>query len=113
MWFILPQFVGFCIFLVAGFAETARALFDLPEGDAEIVSGYNAEYGGMRFGSFFMAEYMEVLVISAIGATCFLGGWHGPTPIALAPLWMLIKILLGAFVFIWVAPRCRACATTS
>ena len=61
MWFILPQFVGFCIFLVAGFAETARAPFDLPEGDAEIVGGYNTEFGGMRFGSFFMAEYMEVL----------------------------------------------------
>jgi NADH-quinone oxidoreductase subunit H len=110
MWFILPQFVGFCIFLVAGFAETARAPFDLPEGDAEIVGGYNTEFGGMRFGSYFMAEYMEVLVISAIGATCFLGGWHGPGPIALAPLWMLIKILLGAFVFMWVRaslPRLR------
>jgi NADH-quinone oxidoreductase subunit H len=110
MWFILPQFVGFCIFLVAGFAETARAPFDLPEGDAEIVGGYNTEFGGMRFGSFFMAEYMEVLVISAIGATCFLGGWHGPGPIALAPLWMLIKILLGVFVFMWVRaslPRLR------
>jgi NADH-quinone oxidoreductase subunit H len=110
MWFILPQFVGFCIFLVAGFAETARAPFDLPEGDAEIVGGYNTEFGGMRFGSFFMAEYMEILVISAIGATCFLGGWHGPGPIALAPLWMLIKILLGVFVFMWVRaslPRLR------
>ncbi len=110
MWFILPQFVGFCIFMVAGFAETARAPFDLPEGDAEIVGGYNTEFGGMRFGSYFMAEYMEVLVISAIGATCFLGGWHGPGPIALAPLWMLIKILLGAFVFMWVRaslPRLR------
>jgi NADH-quinone oxidoreductase subunit H len=110
MWFILPQFVGFCIFLVAGFAETARAPFDLPEGDAEIVGGYNTEFGGMRFGSFFMAEYMEILIISAIGATCFLGGWHGPGPIALAPLWMLIKILLGVFVFMWVRaslPRLR------
>jgi NADH-quinone oxidoreductase subunit H len=110
MWFILPQFVGFCIFTVAGFAETARAPFDLPEGDAEIVGGYNTEFGGMRFGSFFMAEYMEVLVISAIGATCFLGGWHGPGPIALAPLWMLIKILAGALFFIWVRaslPRLR------
>jgi NADH-quinone oxidoreductase subunit H len=110
IWFIVPQFVGFCIFLVAGFAETARAPFDLPEGDAEIVGGYNTEFGGMRFGSYFMAEYMEVLVISAIGATCFLGGWHGPGPIALAPLWMLIKILLGAFVFMWVRaslPRLR------
>jgi NADH-quinone oxidoreductase subunit H len=110
MWYVLPQFVGFCIFLVAGFAETARAPFDLPEGDAEIVGGYNTEFGGMRFGSFFMAEYMEILIISAIAAACFLGGWHGPGPEALAPLWMLIKIVLGAIFFIWVRaslPRLR------
>jgi NADH-quinone oxidoreductase subunit H len=102
MWYVVPQFVGFCIFMVAGFAESARAPFDLPEGDAEIVGGYNTEFGGMRFGSFFMAEYMEVLVISGIAATCFLGGWRGPGPEALAPLWMLIKILAGAFFFIWI-----------
>jgi NADH-quinone oxidoreductase subunit H len=110
MWYVVPQFVGFCIFLVAGFAETARAPFDLPEGDAEIVGGYNTEFGGMRFGSFFMAEYMEILVISAIAAACFLGGWHGPGPEALGPLWMLLKIILGAIFFIWVRssmPRLR------
>ena len=110
IWFIVPQFVGFCIFMVAGFAETARAPFDLPEGDAEIVGGYNTEFGGMRFGSFFMAEYMEILIISGIGAACFFGGWHGPGPIALAPLWMLLKIVLGALFFIWVRasmPRLR------
>jgi NADH-quinone oxidoreductase subunit H len=110
MWFVVPQFVGFLIFMVAGFAETARAPFDLPEGDAEIVGGYNTEFGGMRFGSYFMAEYMEVLVISAIASACFLGGWHGPGPIALAPLWMLIKIILGALFFMWIRaslPRLR------
>jgi NADH-quinone oxidoreductase subunit H len=110
MWYVIPQFVGFCIFMVAGFAETARAPFDLPEGDAEIVGGYNTEYGGMRFGSFFMAEYMEILVISGIAATCFLGGWRGPGPEELAPLWMLLKILAGAFFFIWIRsslPRLR------
>ena len=110
MWFVVPQFVGFLIFMVAGFAETARAPFDLPEGDAEIVGGYNTEFGGMRFGSYFMAEYMEILVISAIASACFLGGWHGPGPIALAPLWMLLKILVGAVLFIWVRatlPRLR------
>ena len=112
IWFVIPQFVGFCIFMVAGFAETARAPFDLPEADAEIVGGYNTEFGGMRFGSFFMAEYMEVLIISAIAAACFLGGWHGPGPEALAPLWMLLKIIAGAFFFIWIR-RCRGCATTS
>ena len=110
MWYVVPQFVGFCIFMVAGFAESARAPFDLPEGDAEIVGGYNTEFGGMRFGSFFMAEYMEVLVISGIATACFFGGWHGPGPIALAPLWTLIKILCGAVFFIWVRatlPRLR------
>jgi NADH-quinone oxidoreductase subunit H len=110
MWYVVPQFVGFLIFMVAGFAETARAPFDLPEGDAEIVGGYNTEFGGMRFGSFFMAEYMEILVISAIGAACFLGGWHGPGPEALGPLWMLLKIILGAVFFIWIRaslPRLR------
>jgi NADH-quinone oxidoreductase subunit H len=110
MWFVVPQFVGFLIFMVAGFAESARAPFDLPESDAELVSGYNTEFGGMRFGSFFMAEYIEVVIISGIAAACFLGGWHGPGPVALAPLWMMLKLLLGVFLFIWIRatlPRLR------
>ena len=110
IWFVVPQIVGFLIFMVAGFAETNRAPFDLPEGDAEIVGGYNTEFGGMRFGSFFMAEYMEILIISGIAAACFLGGWHGPGPSELAPLWMLLKIMAGAVLFIWVRaslPRLR------
>jgi NADH-quinone oxidoreductase subunit H len=110
MWFIVPQFVGFLIFMVAGFAETSRAPFDLPESDAELVSGYNTEFGGMRFGSFFMAEYIEVIIISCIVVTCFLGGWHGPGPIALAPLWMLLKTFFFVVLFIWVRaslPRLR------
>jgi NADH-quinone oxidoreductase subunit H len=110
IWYIVPQFVGFCIFLVAGFAETSRAPFDLPEADAEIVSGYNTEFGGMRFGSFFMAEYIEVVIISGIAAACFLGGWHGPGPVALGPLWMFLKLMLGVILFIWIRaslPRLR------
>jgi NADH-quinone oxidoreductase subunit H len=110
MWFVVPQFVGFLIFLIAGFAESARAPFDLPESDAELVSGYNTEFGGMRFGSFFMAEYIEVVIISGIAAACFLGGWHGPGPEALGPLWMMLKLLLGVLLFIWVRatlPRLR------
>jgi NADH-quinone oxidoreductase subunit H len=110
MWFVVPQFVGFLIFMVAGFAESARAPFDLPESDAELVSGFNTEFGGMRFGSFFMAEYIEVVIISGIAAACFLGGWHGPGPVALAPLWMLLKLLAGVFLFIWIRatlPRLR------
>jgi NADH-quinone oxidoreductase subunit H len=110
MWYVVPQFVGFLIFLVAGFAETSRAPFDLPESDSELVQGFNTEFGGMRFGSFFMAEYIEMVVISGIAAACFLGGWHGPGPDALGPLWMLIKVMLGLVFFIWVRaslPRLR------
>jgi len=110
IWFIVPQFVGFLIFLVAGFAETARAPFDMPEADAEIVAGYNTEYGGMRFGSFFMAEYIEVIVISGVATACFLGGWHGPGPEALAPLWVLLKMFCFVVLFIWIRatlPRLR------
>ncbi|MDQ3588372.1 MAG: NADH-quinone oxidoreductase subunit NuoH [Actinomycetota bacterium] len=110
VWFVVPQFVGFLIFMVAGFAESARPPFDLPEADAEIVSGYNTEYGGMRFGSFFMAEYIEMVIISGIATACFLGGWHGPGPEALAPLWVLAKMSLFLFLFVWVRatlPRLR------
>jgi NADH-quinone oxidoreductase subunit H len=110
MWYVVPQFVGFAIFMVAGFAETNRPPFDLPEADAELVGGYNTEYGGMRFGSFFMAEYINVVVISAVGTTMFLGGWHGPGPIGLAPLWVVLKMAIFVIVFIWVRatlPRLR------
>ncbi|HEX8856508.1 MAG TPA: NADH-quinone oxidoreductase subunit NuoH [Thermoleophilaceae bacterium] len=109
-WFITTQFVGFLIFTVAGFAETNRAPFDLPEADAELVGGYNTEFGGMRFGSFFMAEYINMIVISGIATAMFLGGWRGPGPEALGPLWVLIKIFLFLVFFIWVRatlPRLR------
>jgi NADH-quinone oxidoreductase subunit H len=110
MWFVVPQFVGFLIFLVAGFAESARPPFDLPEADAELVSGYNTEYGGMRFGSFFMAEYIEIVIIAGVATACFLGGWRGPGPEALGPLWVLLKMSGFVFLFIWIRatlPRLR------
>ena len=110
IWFIIPQFVGFLIFMVAGFAESSRPPFDLPEADAELVAGYNTEFGGMRFGTFFMAEYMEVLVISGVAVAIFLGGWHGPGPEWLGPWWVLLKMLALVFLFIWVRatlPRLR------
>ncbi len=110
VWYIIPQFVGFLIFMIAGFAETNRAPFDLPEADAELVAGYNTEYGGMRFGSFFMAEYMEMIVVSAVATSFFLGGWHGPGPGFLDPIWMLTKIFGLLIFFIWIRatlPRLR------
>jgi NADH-quinone oxidoreductase subunit H len=110
MWYVVPQFVGFLIFLLAGFAEAARAPFDLPEAEAELVEGYNTEYGGMRFGSFLLAEYIELLVIGGVATACFLGGWHGPGPVALGPLWVVVKMLAFVVLFIWVratVPRLR------
>ncbi len=110
IWFVVPQFVGFLIFMVAGFAETNRPPFDMAEADAEIVAGYNTEYGGMRFGSFFMAEYINMIVIAGIATTMFLGGWHGPGPAFLDPLWVAAKMFLFLILFIWVRatlPRLR------
>ena len=110
LWYVIPQFVGFCIFMVAGFAETNRPPFDLTEGDSEIVGGYNTEFGGMRFGSFFMAEYINMIVIAGIATAAFLGGWHGPGPDYLNPLWVILKMLFFIVLFIWVRatlPRFR------
>jgi NADH-quinone oxidoreductase subunit H len=110
IWYVVPQLVGFLIFLVAGFAESARPPFDLPEADAELVQGYNTEYGGMRFGSFFMAEYVEMIVIAGVATACFLGGWRGPGPVALGPLWVVLKMFAFLVLFIWVRatlPRLR------
>ena len=110
IWFIVPQFVGFLVFIVAGFAETARAPFDLPEADAELVQGYQTEYGGMRFGSFLLVEYMEIIVVAGIASALFLGGWMGPGPPVLDPIWMLAKMLALVCLFIWVratVPRLR------
>ena len=110
VWFILPQLVGFVIFMLAGFAETNRTPFDLPEADAELVQGYQTEYGGMRFGSFLLVEYLEIVVVSGIGTAMFLGGWMGPGPGFLDPFWMSLKIFLLVVFFIWIRatlPRVR------
>ncbi len=110
LWFVVPQFVGFLIFMLAGFAETNRTPFDMPEADAELVQGFMTEYGGMRFGSFLLVEYMEIIVVSGIAAAVFLGGWMGPGPGWLDPIWMLAKMLGLVLIFIWVRatlPRLR------
>jgi NADH-quinone oxidoreductase subunit H len=114
MWYIVPQFVGFLIFLTASFAETNRAPFDLTEADAELVGGYNTEFGGGRFASYYFAEYLNVLVVSGIVTTVFLGGWLLPfgihPPGWVDPIVVLVKMGLVTFFFIWVRatlPRLR------
>jgi NADH-quinone oxidoreductase subunit H len=110
VWFIVPQLAGFLIFMVAGFAETNRAPFDLPEADSELVQGFMTEYGGMRFGTFLLVEYLEMTVVCGIAAAMFLGGWMGPGPGFLDPIWMGAKILVLLCFFIWVRatlPRLR------
>jgi NADH-quinone oxidoreductase subunit H len=114
MWYFVPQLTGFLIFLIAGFAETNRAPFDLTEADAELVGGYNTEFGGGRFASYYFAEYLNVVVVAGITTTVFLGGWLLPfgldPPGWVDPLVVLAKMLLITFLFIWVRatlPRLR------
>jgi NADH-quinone oxidoreductase subunit H len=109
-WYVVPQFVGFVIFLLAGTAETARAPFDLPEAEQELVAGYHTEYGGMRFGLFSMSEYINLITLSGLCVTLFLGGWHFFFWDFLGPLWFLLKLAVLLFVFIWMRttlPRLR------
>jgi NADH-quinone oxidoreductase subunit H len=112
IWYVLPQFVGFLVFFLAGLAETARAPFDLPEAEQELVAGYHTEYGGMRFGLFSMAEYINLITLSALAVTLFLGGWHGPALFweLSGPVWFIVKLFALLFVFIWIRatlPRLR------
>ncbi len=113
LWYCIPQFVGFIIFLVAGFAETNRPPFDLPEADAELVQGYITEFGGGRFAAFFAAEYLNIIVVSALTTTLFLGGWNVPfvdPPTWVDPIVVLVKTLALVFLFIWIRatlPRLR------
>jgi NADH-quinone oxidoreductase subunit H len=98
LWFCVPQFFGFLIFFIAGIAETHRLPFDLPEAENELVAGYHTEYSGMKFGMFFVGEYIGITLISALITTFFFGGWLGP----LLPgvLWFLIKMFIFIGIFI-------------
>jgi len=114
MWLFIPQFVGFVVFMVAAFAETSRPPFDLPEADAELVAGYNTEYGGGRFASYYAAEYFHMVIASGIAVTMFFGGWLLPfgidPPTWVDPLVVLVKITLVIAIFVWVRatlPRLR------
>ena len=107
-WYIGPQIVGFIVFMLAGTAETSRAPFDLPEAEQELVAGYHTEYGGMRYGLYAMAEYINLITLSGLAVALFLGGWRGP--FLWGPVWFLLKLLLLIFIFIWMRttlPRLR------
>lgn len=98
LWFCIPQFLGFAVFLIAGVAETHRLPFDLPEAESELVAGFHVEYSGMKFGMFFVGEYLGITLVSAMIATLFFGGWLGPV---LPPIiWFLIKMFAFIFFFI-------------
>ena len=106
--FILVQPLAFIIFILSAMAESKRIPFDLPEAETELGAGYHTEYSGMRFGLFFLGEYVHMQVMGALMAVFFLGGWHGP--ILPGPIWLLIKIILVSVVMIWVRatlPRLR------
>src|SRR5438552_14087796 len=110
VWYAAPQFVGLLTFFIAGVAETNRPPFDLPEAEQELVAGYHTEYGGMRFGLFTMSEYINLITLSALAVTLFLGGWHGPWLQSIGPIWFLLKLFGLLFVFIWMRttlPRLR------
>jgi len=113
IWFVVYQPVGVLIFFIAVLAEVNRAPFDMPEAEQELTAGYHTEYSGLKFALFFMAEYIKMIAVSAITATMFFGGYHGPFvdqfPL-LGPLYLFIKIVLLLFVMIWVRatlPRFR------
>jgi NADH-quinone oxidoreductase subunit H len=94
-WYVIPQFIGFVIFLIAGIAESHRLPFDIPEADQEIVAGYHTEYSGMKFGMFFVGEYLGLVLVSSLITVLFFGGWLGPA--FLPPIiWFSVK----AFIFI-------------
>jgi NADH-quinone oxidoreductase subunit H len=110
-WFIFVQPLGFFIYMTAGIAETNRAPFDFPEAEQELVAGYHTEYSSMAFAMFFLAEYINMVTVSAVATDLFLGGWHGPfLPESLGWIWFLIKVSALLFFYIWMRwtlPRYR------
>jgi NADH-quinone oxidoreductase subunit H len=110
-WFIFLQPLGFFIFMTAGVAETNRAPFDFPEAEQELVAGYHTEYSSMSFAMFFLAEYVNMVTVSAVATDLFLGGWHGPLlPESLGWIWFLLKVGFLLFFYVWMRwtlPRYR------
>jgi len=110
-WYVFLQPLGFLIFMTAGIAETNRAPFDFPEAEQELVAGYHTEYSSMRFAMFFLAEYINMVTVSAVATDLFLGGWHGPLlPESLGWIWFLVKVAAILFFYVWMRwtlPRYR------
>jgi NADH-quinone oxidoreductase subunit H len=110
-WFMFLQPLGFLIFMTAGIAETNRAPFDFPEAEQELVAGYHTEYSSMSFAMFFLAEYINMVTVSAVATDLYLGGWHGPfLPVSLGWIWFLIKVGALLFFYVWMRwtlPRYR------
>jgi NADH-quinone oxidoreductase subunit H len=108
LWYFIPQFLGLIIFIIAGVAESHRLPYDLPEAENELVAGYHTEYSGMKFGMFFIGEYVAIVLVSAMIVTLFFGGWLGPW---LPPIvWFVIKtsIFIAFFILLRAAlPRPR------
>jgi len=98
VWFVIPQFLGFVLFVIAGIAETRRLPFDLPEAESELVAGFHAEYSGMKFGMFFVGEYMGIILISCMITLLYLGGWMGP--LLPSGAWFALKVFLLIVFFI-------------
>jgi len=110
-WFVFLQPVAFLVFMIAGTAETNRAPFDFPEAEQELVAGYHTEYSSMAFALFFLAEYINMVVVAGVASSLFLGGWHGPLlPEWLGWIWFLVKVFALLFFYIWMRwtlPRYR------
>jgi NADH-quinone oxidoreductase subunit H len=111
VFFVPVGFIAFLIYMTAGIAETNRAPFDFPEAEQELVAGYHTEYSSMTFAMFFMAEYINMVTVSAVATDLFLGGWHGPLlPVSLGWIWFLLKVAALLFFYVWMRwtlPRYR------
>jgi len=109
-WYIFLQPFGFLVFLTAGIAETNRAPFDFPEAEQELVAGYHTEYSSMSFAMFFLAEYINMVTVSAVATDLFLGGWQGPFADSIGWIWFLLKVAALLFFYVWMRwtlPRYR------
>ncbi|HEY1729372.1 MAG TPA: NADH-quinone oxidoreductase subunit NuoH [Candidatus Baltobacteraceae bacterium] len=112
LWFIAPQFLGFLIYLTTAVAETNRAPFDLVEAETELVGGFHTEYSGLRFGLFFIAEYLNMITVSCLATLLFLGGWSAPLGLTMVPgiVWFVAKAGVFLFIYMWLRgtlPRLR------